>query len=152
MKLLGLTIVNSLIAGLAVARDCPAESDCMQKSCRDFAINKHAMLPMEEKDDSKALLEAICKDSRGKEVYTWLNLKECITTNDNKLYWQYQGNFRCSSCYIMDRKSSDPVKMQCVCWWNLLEETTFNLSEGIWVDDGVIGCFKTNGHKAPIGK
>ncbi|KAI8163478.1 cvnh domain-containing protein [Colletotrichum sp. SAR 10_70] len=107
MKVLALAIVNSLIAGLAMARDCPTESDCMQKSCKDFAINKHAMLPLEEWDLSKALLEAVCKDSRGKEVYTWLNLKECLRN----------------------------VK-----------------AEGIWVDDGVIGCFKTNGHKAPIGK
>ncbi|KAE9580453.1 hypothetical protein CGMCC3_g3546 [Colletotrichum fructicola] len=51
MKVLALTIVNSLIAGLAVARDCPTESDCMQKSCKDFAINKHAMLPFEKKGD-----------------------------------------------------------------------------------------------------
>ncbi|KAH0429372.1 hypothetical protein CcaCcLH18_08494 [Colletotrichum camelliae] len=90
MKVLYLAVINSLIAGLAVARDCPTESDCMQKSCRDFEINKHAMLPLEERDHTKALLEAVCKDSRGKEVYTWLNLKECITENHGGLYWQYQ--------------------------------------------------------------
>ncbi|KAI8316532.1 cvnh domain-containing protein [Colletotrichum sp. SAR11_240] len=150
MKVLALAIVNSLIAGLAVARDCPTESDCMQKSCKDFAINKHAMLPFEKKGDWKNLLEAVCKDSRGKEVYTWLNLKECITENHGALFWQYQGNFRCSACYIEDRKSSDPVVMSCNCYSP--EPFKINLSEGIWVDDGVIGCFKTNGHKAPIGK
>ncbi|KAE9580456.1 hypothetical protein CGMCC3_g3545 [Colletotrichum fructicola] len=40
--------------------------------------------------------------------------------------------------------------LSCFCYRT--EPLKINLSEGIWVDDGVIGCFKTNGHKAPIGK
>ncbi|KAL0933364.1 cvnh domain-containing protein [Colletotrichum truncatum] len=154
MKALSLAALMTLAASLAVAKDCPAESDCMQKSCSDFNINKHVQLSDGSHDVTKAVLEATCEDRHGTKVYTWLNLKECIVNVDGNMFWSYQGNFDCQLCRIKERKSnSDPVVMTCMCFGKgkkTNEHAEINLSEGIWNYDGVIGCYKADGHKIPI--
>ncbi|TDZ22956.1 hypothetical protein Cob_v004366 [Colletotrichum orbiculare MAFF 240422] len=146
--------ITALLATLAAGADCPAESSCIQTACHSFAVDKL----------SKGLewmwywpgpkLEAICVDRHGSEVYTWIDLRECVVNNNGEMFFQYQGGGHCQKCAIKDRDSNDaPVIMKCSCpykdgkkWW----DAEINLSQGIWHYDGVIGCYKTGGQKAPI--
>ncbi|KAF6823064.1 cvnh domain-containing protein [Colletotrichum plurivorum] len=150
------TLALPILASLSQARDCPFESDCMQSSCTDFAISNQVQLPggWEENSNTKAVLEAVCEDRHGAKVFTWLDLKQCLGNFDGNLGWAYQGGARCQNCKIKERGGGpDPVVMTCVCHGRgkkINKNAEINLSEGIWNYDGVIGCYKADGHKVPI--
>ncbi|KAI8199377.1 hypothetical protein K4K52_008927 [Colletotrichum sp. SAR 10_76] len=146
MKALPLAALGSLAATLAVARDCPVESDCIQKVCTDFHITDQVMGlygPMER------MLGATCEDLHGTKVFTWLDLDLCITNSHGTMYWSYMGNFRCSDCKVLPRKDNEAVILECKCRDNV-NRGTINLSEGIWQYNGRIGCYKEEGALVPI--
>ncbi|KAJ5016348.1 hypothetical protein K4K57_011631 [Colletotrichum sp. SAR 10_99] len=146
MKALSLATLGSLAATLAVARDCPIESDCIQKACTDFHITDQVMGlygPMER------MLGATCEDRHGTKVFTWLDLDLCITNSHGTMYWSYMGNFMCGDCKVLPRKDNEAVILECKCRDNV-NRGTINLSEGIWQYNGRIGCYKEEGALVPI--
>ncbi|KAJ0284071.1 hypothetical protein COL940_004262 [Colletotrichum noveboracense] len=120
MKALSLAALGSLATTLVVARDCPVESECIQKVCTDIHITdqvKGIYGPMER------MLGATCEDLHGTKVFTWLDLDLCITNSHGTMYWSYMDN---------------------------VNRGTINLSEGIWQYNGRIGCYKDEGGLVPI--
>ncbi|WQF86027.1 Putative cyanovirin-N [Colletotrichum destructivum] len=154
MKGFGIIIpVLSLMAAQALARDCPLESDCFQKSCKNIQL---LMEPIPFVDNSvyRGLwrLHAECRDNAGIKTVTRIDLSECIGNFDGNLLWSKHGGLYCDECKLT---KTDPVIMQCECKTKKqkLVVREINLSEGIWVYDGAIGCYDTQWVKFPgIGK
>ncbi|KAI8316531.1 hypothetical protein K4K59_012952 [Colletotrichum sp. SAR11_240] len=120
MRAFSLAALGSLAATLAVARDCPVESDCIQKACTDFHITDQVMGLF---GSMERILGATCEDRHGTKVFTWLDLDLCITNSHGTMYWSYMDN---------------------------VNRGTINLSEGIWQYNGRIGCYKEEGALVPI--
>ncbi|KAJ0314437.1 hypothetical protein Brms1b_006851 [Colletotrichum noveboracense] len=91
MKALSLAALGSLATTLVVARDCPVESECIQKVCTDIHITdqvKGIYGPMER------MLGATCEDLHGTKVFTWDNVNRG-TINLSEGIWQYNGRIGC---------------------------------------------------------
>ncbi|GKT45779.1 uncharacterized protein ColSpa_05960 [Colletotrichum spaethianum] len=152
MKVISTTAVLSLIATMASAHDCPLESECVQKSCKNFQLtegpNKPYIVWNTDGVAKRWILSAECKDNAGKKTLTDLNLGLCLGNLDGNLTWLKSGDFDCKSCKL---KNTDPLLMECLCYSKkkkpLVRE--ISLSEGIWVYDGAIGCYQANWCKTP---
>ncbi|KAJ0386493.1 hypothetical protein COL922a_004259 [Colletotrichum nupharicola] len=91
MKALSLAALGSLATTLVVARDCPVESECIQKVCTDIHITdqvKGIYGPMER------MLGATCEDLHGTKVFTWDNVNRG-TISLSEGIWQYNGRIGC---------------------------------------------------------
>ncbi|KAK1998965.1 Cyanovirin-N, partial [Colletotrichum falcatum] len=130
--------VLSVIAAVVSARDCPLESDCIQKSCKNFRLPSLPDGLM--KFGGTWELTADCKDNAGKKTVTKLYLEQCLANLDGILTWAPGGNFGCNSCELT---KTDPLMMACWCKNKRGggQAQQINLSEGIWVYDGAIGCY-----------
>ncbi|KAK1966004.1 CVNH domain-containing protein [Colletotrichum sublineola] len=140
MKVLGITAILSAVAAVVSARHCPLESDCIQKSCKNFRL---PVLPSDALNLGLTWeLTADCKDNAGKKTVTKLYLEECLANLDGNLTWGEGGSFRCTECKLT---KTDPLIMECLCKNKRGKEAAreVNLSEGIWVYDGAIGCYDT---------
>ncbi|KDN62312.1 putative CVNH domain-containing protein [Colletotrichum sublineola] len=159
MKVLGITAILSAVAAVVSARHCPLESDCIQKSCKNFRL---PVLPSDALNLGLTWeLTADCKDNAGKKTVTKLYLEECLANLDGNLTWgeglsppppnsplqtlpnnDYSPFFRCTECKLT---KTDPLIMECLCKNKRGKEAAreVNLSEGIWVYDGAIGCYDT---------
>ncbi|OHW94763.1 CVNH domain-containing protein [Colletotrichum incanum] len=149
MKVFSITAALSLVATLASARDCPLESECIQKSCKNFNLNEGNTRSIIGLGIANIWeLTAECKDNAGKKTLTKLNLGNCLGNFDGNLVWAKYGDFDCKGCKL---KKTDPVLMECLCYSKkkkpLVRE--ISLSEGIWVYDGAIGCYQGDWHKTP---
>ncbi|GJD00702.1 EC80 protein [Colletotrichum higginsianum] len=154
MKGFGIIItVLSLMAAQTLARDCPLESDCFQKSCKNIQLLKEPFSVIDKKYYfGHWHLLAECKDNAGIKTVTRINLAECIGNYDGNLLWSKLGGLKCRECNLT---KTDPVIMQCGCETKKqkLVVKEINLSEGIWVYDGAIGCYDREWKKLPgIGK
>ncbi|KXH31855.1 hypothetical protein CSIM01_02407 [Colletotrichum simmondsii] len=90
--------VYNIIAGLAfvgfaaaAGPDCPEHSDCMQKDCINFDLNKQVTNVDDRRTSS--VLSADCPNrkkgaKKGERVATTLDLRKCIMSTVNGLLWQ----------------------------------------------------------------
>ncbi|GKT50123.1 uncharacterized protein ColSpa_10304 [Colletotrichum spaethianum] len=70
-------VFSTLAAG--EERECPLESDCIQRLCNKFDYETTW-------DGNGAfMMEARCKNATGAEVFTKLDLKKCISNGDGLL-------------------------------------------------------------------
>ncbi|KAF6810469.1 cvnh domain-containing protein [Colletotrichum sojae] len=146
------------LASLAAARPngtCPLESDCIQKLCRDFTYHTvrgtHA--------GATVMMEARCKNNAGDDIITQLDLRKCIRNFDGMLKWGDNGEFRCGGCKVYqetDRSKGDNIILKCddcprrhkgFLGMDSSKWTWLDLSYGIWVKDGVIGCYSHSGSR-----
>ncbi|KAK1594201.1 CVNH domain-containing protein [Colletotrichum navitas] len=142
MRSLSITAVLSAVAATVSARDCPLESDCVQKSCKNFQLPKIDGVAFNVNGRTWKLT-ADCKDNAGRKTVTHLYLEECLANMDGNLIWTPGGGFICSDCKLT---KTDPLTMECWCLNKKGKGKTrvVNLSEGIWVYDGAIGCYQTS--------
>ncbi|WDK17227.1 CVNH domain-containing protein [Colletotrichum graminicola] len=182
MRFLSITAVLSAVAVAVSARDCPLESDCVQKSCKNFQL--HFLDPDALRSIREWKLTADCKDNAGNKMVTQLYLEECLANTDGNLIWspglslppkhcltmavrrwiflplslslslsrwqiidihnyiKNSGGFRCFGCKLTN---TNPLTMECGCMnkKDKIQTRVVNLSEGIWVYDGAIGCYQT---------
>ncbi|EFQ31043.1 CVNH domain-containing protein [Colletotrichum graminicola M1.001] len=140
MRFLSITAVLSAVAVAVSARDCPLESDCVQKSCKNFQL--HFLDPDALRSIREWKLTADCKDNAGNKMVTQLYLEECLANTDGNLIWSPGGGFRCFGCKLTN---TNPLTMECGCMnkKDKIQTRVVNLSEGIWVYDGAIGCYQT---------
>ncbi|OLN97408.1 hypothetical protein CCHL11_01013 [Colletotrichum chlorophyti] len=110
------------------AQECPTESDCFYKSCTNIKLNKDYKPPI---DMFKSVISAECKDSEGRVINTWLDLKRCIANEAGKL-------------------AEGSVSLSCKCKIGNAKAVrkTIDLSSNIWVKNGGIGCYKHEGQKS----
>nr|CCF70962.1 EC80 protein [Colletotrichum higginsianum] len=89
MKGFGIIItVISLMAAQTLARDCPLESDCFQRSCKNIQLLKEPFSVIDKKYYfGQWHLLAECKDNAGIKTVTRINLAECIGNYDGNLLW-----------------------------------------------------------------
>ncbi|KAK2063570.1 hypothetical protein LY76DRAFT_680580 [Colletotrichum caudatum] len=149
MKVLSITAVLSAVVGVVSARDCPLESDCMQKSCKNFRLmNEQPRYLLGSFRRHTWQLHADCKDHGGKKTLAKVYLEECLSNMNGELVFSPAGDFKCSDCKL---KNTDPVIMECSCKNKGGKERAkeINLSEGIWAYDGGLGCYQTDIHKSP---
>ncbi|KZL74446.1 cvnh domain-containing protein [Colletotrichum incanum] len=136
-------ITIPLFAALTVGeRECPLESDCIQKLCKNFNYNTNW------NGNRAFMMEAYCKNEAGTMVLTKLDLKKCIANDDGLLQWspeldspeEYVG-LRCNLC---------PKKNT---FWRGYKWTWINLSRGIWVSkSGTLGCYGYEGERHELLK
>ncbi|KAK2034960.1 hypothetical protein LX32DRAFT_307579 [Colletotrichum zoysiae] len=147
MKVLSITAVLSAVVAVVLARDCPLESDCVQKSCKNFKVVKEP-ISYRWYSPKKWQLHADCKDNAGKKTLAKVFLDDCLGNLDGELVFALGGDFNCSDCKL---KNTDPVVMECWCknkgGKNRAKE--INLSEGIWAYDGSMGCYQSEIRKSP---
>ncbi|KAK2040771.1 hypothetical protein LZ31DRAFT_603587 [Colletotrichum somersetense] len=75
-------LATSLFAPTVFAdRQCPLESDCVQRLCTDFNYS------IESTGKKGFMMEARCKNAAGTYVFSKLNLKKCIANRDGLLQW-----------------------------------------------------------------
>ncbi|KAK2017473.1 hypothetical protein LZ32DRAFT_644503 [Colletotrichum eremochloae] len=140
-------MATSLFAAVAIAdRQCPLESDCIQRLCTDFDYSG------ESKGKKPFMMEARCKNAAGDRVFSKLNLKKCIANTDGVLRWGPDGDFRCSHCRLYETAPDDYIGLQCdFCptrdkFWVTHKWTWLNLSKGIWVSkNGALSCYGYEG-------
>ncbi|KAK1988441.1 CVNH domain-containing protein [Colletotrichum cereale] len=148
MKDLGIFAALSVIAASVSARECPLESDCIQKLCKNIKVEwAYNGIPSAWNFKSW-YLTANCKDNAGKKTFTQLRLDECIGNVNGEMFFSPKGDFNCDDCKIA---KTDPLIMECSCKNKGGKKRTneINLSEGIWTYDGGIGCYQTSTHKSP---
>ncbi|KAK2001473.1 hypothetical protein LX36DRAFT_667939 [Colletotrichum falcatum] len=140
------TIATSLFAALAIAdRQCPLESDCIQRLCIDFDYT------IESSGKKGFMMEARCKNKAGAYIFSKLNLKKCIANRDGFLNWSPDGDFRCSHCRLYETAPDDYIGLQCdFCPTKSFIPTSkwtwINLSRGIWVSkNGALSCYGHEG-------
>ncbi|KXH32412.1 hypothetical protein CNYM01_12868 [Colletotrichum nymphaeae SA-01] len=81
----------ALVGFAAAARpDCPEQSDCMQKDCINFDLNKEVTSVDDRRKSS--VLTANCPNRKkgakeGERVATTLDLSNCIANTAGTLYW-----------------------------------------------------------------
>ncbi|KAK2046417.1 hypothetical protein LZ31DRAFT_629899 [Colletotrichum somersetense] len=148
MKVLSITAVLSAVVTVVSARDCPLESDCIQKSCKNFKVVKEPRPSTIIFTTKVWQLHADCKDNAGKKTLAKVFLNDCLGNLDGELVFVPGGEFNCSDCKL---KKTDPVVMECWCknkgGKNRAKE--INLSEGIWAYDGGMGCYQNEIYKSP---
>ncbi|WDK22459.1 CVNH domain-containing protein [Colletotrichum graminicola] len=143
-------IPTSLFAALAIAdRQCPLESDCIQRLCTDFNYS------IESAREKGFMMEASCKNAAGVHIFSKLNLKKCVANRDGILQWAPDGDFRCSRCRLYETGPDDYIGLQCdFCptrnfFW-AHKWTWINLSYGIWVSkNGALSCYSHEGEYRP---
>ncbi|OHE99645.1 hypothetical protein CORC01_05003 [Colletotrichum orchidophilum] len=129
----------------ALDRECPLESDCMQKLCKNFNY-------IGGKEWDPFYLVADCKNNRGTYVHTKLNLKNCIANWDGRLEWTPRGGFQCGDCGVFHNSPDAFVGLRCEECKPLrffpegYKWSYINLSQGIWVNkDGALSCYDMTG-------
>ncbi|KZL66287.1 CVNH domain-containing protein [Colletotrichum tofieldiae] len=136
---IAISLFGTLTAG---ERECPLESDCIQKLCKDFNYDTNW-------NGNRAFtMEAYCKDAAGTLVFTKLDLKKCIANNDGLLQWSPELDspeaFVGLRCGLCPKKSS---------FWRGYMWSWLDLSRGIWVNkNGTLGCYGYEGERHELLK
>ncbi|KAF9876906.1 cvnh domain-containing protein [Colletotrichum karsti] len=142
------TFVISLLYTLVAARKCPLESDCIQNLCTDFTYDSGR--PDKLSDVKPIVLTARCKNDAGSDVITSLDLRKCIGNFDGLLAWADE------ECKVTrdDDSEDKPLLLECGncpkknSFWRGSGWSWLDISYGIWVKNGVIGCYGHEGTKA----
>ncbi|TEA13146.1 hypothetical protein C8034_v004765 [Colletotrichum sidae] len=145
----------SLVVMSAAERQCPLESDCMQNLCREFKYNPGAA-DLITTEEIPLKIQARCKNDIGKEIVTELDLRKCIGNFDGSLQWAPGGGENCNKCKVYQTNPEERSPIMLDCWecptrdyfmtgnmWSVI-----NLSYGIWVKDGVMGCYDHYGTRS----
>ncbi|KAK2774746.1 cvnh domain-containing protein [Colletotrichum kahawae] len=128
--------ILSIFASTIIARKCPIESDCIQNLCKDITYDIGG-----PDYETPLVLTARCKNDAGNEVLTWIDLR-C-------------GGHKCKGCRLEQDPKEEGSTLYLYCsncprknwFWRGNNWSWLDISYGIWVKNGVIGCYDHYGSK-----
>ncbi|KAE9580317.1 hypothetical protein CGMCC3_g3747 [Colletotrichum fructicola] len=147
---LATAVILSLFASTTIARTCPLESDCIQNLCKDITYDIGG-----PDYETPIVLNARCKNDAGNEVLTWIDLRWCIGNFDGFLKWADAGGHKCKGCRLQQDPKEKGSTLYLYCsncprknwFWRGNNWSWLDISYGIWVRNGVIGCYDHYGSK-----
>ncbi|TDZ19785.1 hypothetical protein Cob_v006892 [Colletotrichum orbiculare MAFF 240422] len=135
-------------------KKCPKESDCFENLCKDIVGQ-----PPEYGNfniDPTFTLSATCKNDKGDWVRSSFSIGKCLANVNGDLEWRPDGGQGCAGCKLNRETDTSPFFLNCThCprenyFWTGHNWSRINLSAGIWVKDGVLGCYNFLADVVPL--
>ncbi|TDZ32643.1 hypothetical protein C8035_v011032 [Colletotrichum spinosum] len=159
-------------------KKCPKESDCFENLCKDIVGQPPEYGNFNI--DPTFTLSATCKNDKGDWVRSSFSIGKCLANVNGDLEWRpelgslsslcspfsdistnqtsfdYSGGQGCAGCKLNRETDTSPFFLNCThCprenyFWTGHNWSRINLSAGIWVKDGVLGCYNFLADVVPL--